>query len=61
MPALSVFFLVIAAIAAVLGFGGIVVGVMAGMVKMLFLIFTVLFLVHLIIKWIGKEGNAQSR
>lgn len=68
MSPLSVSFLVIAVIAAVLGFGGIVVGVAAGMVKVLFLIFALLFLVDLmdllIMRWIGrigKGGDSQSR
>ena len=49
----AVVFLIIALVAAVFGFGGIAV-VSAGIAKLLFFIFLVLFIISLIFGWRGR-------
>ena len=50
----AVVFLIIALVAAVFGFGGIAVA-SAGIAKLLFFIFLVLFVISLIFGWRGKR------
>jgi uncharacterized membrane protein YtjA (UPF0391 family) len=50
----AVVFLIIALVAAVFGFGGIVAA-SAGIAKLLFFIFLVLFVISLIFGWRGKR------
>jgi uncharacterized membrane protein YtjA (UPF0391 family) len=49
----AVVFLIIALVAAVFGFGGIAVAA-AGIAKLLFFIFLVLFIISLIFGWRGR-------
>jgi uncharacterized membrane protein YtjA (UPF0391 family) len=50
----AVVFLIIALVAAVFGFGGIAVA-SAGIAKLLFFIFLVLFVISLVFGWRGKS------
>ena len=50
----AVIFLIIALVAAVFGFGGIAVA-SAGIAKLLFFIFLVLFVISLIFGWRGRR------
>ena len=50
----AVMFLIIALVAAVFGFGGIAVA-SAGIAKLLFFIFLVLFVISLIFGWRGRR------
>jgi uncharacterized membrane protein YtjA (UPF0391 family) len=50
----AVLFLIIALVAAVFGFGGIAVA-SAGIAKLLFFIFLVLFVISLIFGWRGRR------
>ena len=55
----AVVFLIIALVAALFGFGGIAAA-SAGIAKLLFFIFLVLFVVSLIFGWRGKEDPLES-
>ena len=49
MPRWSIVLLVLALLMAVLGFGGLVIGALASIVKVLFVVFVVVFLASLVI------------